>query len=86
SLTEYVTQHFSDEEDLMHEMGYPILGPRRSLHEQLTGDTKRYMAAYFNGQQVAASELGPFLTTWLRTHIEHEDMRFATWLQQREEA
>ncbi len=79
ALTDYVTQHFADEEDLMHETGYPASGPHRAQHELLAGETLRYVSRYFNGDALAACELAPFVMRWLRNHILNTDARFAAW-------
>lgn len=78
-LTDYVTEHFGDEERLMEDLGYPGLGPHRSLHDHLTGDVMRNMATYFNGEAIAAAQIAPLFAEWLRTHIAKEDMAFVTW-------
>lgn len=78
-LTDYVTEHFGDEEGLMEDLGYPGLGPHRSLHEHLTGEVMRNMAAYFNGEAIAAAQVAPLVADWLRTHIAKQDTAFVTW-------
>ncbi|MDI6713045.1 MAG: bacteriohemerythrin [Anaerosomatales bacterium] len=80
ALTEYVTEHFADEEALMRERSYPGLGPHKSRHEQLAADTMRFVARFFNGERVAAEELAGFLVEWLATHIERDDKALADWL------
>lgn len=83
-LTDYVTEHFADEEDLMAAAGYPELPTHRSLHEQLTGETLKYTASYFNNSEdVDPKLLAPFFTLWLTTHIRRQDMRFVEYLRQR---
>ncbi|GAV31850.1 bacteriohemerythrin [Coriobacteriaceae bacterium EMTCatB1] len=84
SLTEYVTEHFADEEALMSQASYPGLGPHRSRHEQLTADTMRFVARFFNGERVAAEELSEFVAQWLTTHIERDDKVFAAWLREQQ--
>lgn len=79
-LTDYVVEHFSDEEALMAEVHYPALATHRSLHEHLTGDTMGFAARYFNGERVAASKIAPFVAGWLQEHIRGEDMRFVEFL------
>lgn len=82
-LTDYVTEHFADEETLMRAEGYPALGPHRSLHEHLATEVMRRMAAYFNGDALTAPDVAPLVADWLREHIARQDMAFATWLRER---
>ncbi|GAB4287164.1 MAG: hemerythrin family protein [Coriobacteriia bacterium] len=82
-LTDYVVEHFADEEALMTESGYPEASSHRSVHEHLTAATMSMAARFFNGNAVAAEELGGFVTEWLRKHIGEDDQRFVTWLRSR---
>jgi len=79
-LTDYVVQHFADEEELMEAAGYPELPVHRSLHQQLTGETMRLTARFMNDEPLTAAELGPLVTRWLRVHIGHADKRFVAYL------
>lgn len=83
-LTDYVVQHFNDEQELMEKEGYPSASAHRALHEHLTGEVMRYAAAYFNGEEVAADSIAPFLAEWLKTHIRSEDMQFIGYLHEKE--
>jgi hemerythrin len=76
SLTEYVVQHFADEEALMEACGYPQENWHKTLHQDLTADTMRITARYINDADVTPSDLAPFLVNWLQDHIRKEDMRF----------
>jgi hemerythrin-like metal-binding protein len=82
-LTDYVVEHFADEEQLMTEVGYPGIGPHRSLHQHLTGETMRITARFMNGEDVAPADLAPFLTRWLTDHIKNTDMSFVRYLNER---
>lgn len=85
-LTDYVTEHFYEEEALMRSSGYPELPVHHSLHEQLTGETLKITARYFNEGDVAPDRLAPFLTSWLQDHIRQNDMRFVAFLHVKEQA
>lgn len=79
-LTDYVLEHFADEEGLMRDSAYPELSSHHVMHELLTGDTLRFTARHFNDDDVAGSELASFVVSWLRIHIEQEDRRLAMHL------
>lgn len=79
-LTDYVVQHFADEEEMMAAAGYPEMSVHRSLHQQLTGETMRITARFMNDEPLTAAELGPLMARWLREHISVADKRFAAYL------
>jgi hemerythrin len=79
-LTDYVTQHFADEEDLMASWGFPELGLHRVSHERLTMHTVKLTARFMDGEALQAAELAEFVATWLREHIRKEDMAFVAFL------
>ncbi len=77
ALTEYCVEHFADEEALMEGSGYPDLEPHREAHRILTARTMKITTRYFNGEEIAPTELAPFVVDWLKNHIEREDKAFA---------
>ncbi len=82
-LTDYVLEHFTDEEALMTRLRYPAVGSHEGLHKSLTADTMRLAASYFNGDPLAATKIGPFVTSWLKDHIVAEDLAFAAFARTR---
>jgi hemerythrin len=79
SLTEYVVQHFADEEALMDACAYPHENRHKALHRDLTAETMRLTARFMNREDVTPEELALFLVRWLRGHIREEDMRFVEY-------
>lgn len=79
-LTDYVVEHFTDEEALMAEAHYPGLSAHRALHEHLTQVTMGFASRYFNGERIAASMIAPFIADWLQRHIRGEDKVFVAFL------
>lgn len=79
SLTEYVVQHFADEEALMDACAYPHENWHKTLHRDLTAETMRLTARFMNREDVTPEELAPFLVRWLQGHIREEDMRFVEY-------
>jgi hemerythrin-like metal-binding protein len=79
-LSDYVTEHFSDEEALMRENGFPGVGPHASLHQDLASRVTVFLSRHINGDDVAAAELVAFFTTWLTDHIKTHDREFVEWL------
>lgn len=79
-LTDYVTQHFADEQELMERAGYPALPVHIGLHDYLTGETMRMTARFMNGETLVPDDIAPFITTWLRRHIGEADRAFVEYL------
>lgn len=79
-LVDYITEHFSDEEELMASSSFPSTSLHRSLHEDLSKRVGGYTMRYMNGDAVAARELTDFFTEWLTSHIMEHDRAFARWL------
>jgi len=79
-LTDYVMQHFSDEQELMESVHYPERGIHAGMHDQLTGETMRLTARVMRGEMVAAAEIGKLVTHWMRDHILGADKDFVTYL------
>ena len=77
-LTEYVTEHFEDEEALMSANAYESLAAHHDMHQRLTQKTLGYMARYVNNDTVSLAELVEFLNSWLQNHIVAQDCHFAT--------
>lgn len=76
-MREYVSEHFSFEEELMRAADYPYLNAHSQLHqrfmERLEGMSERHAC----GEEIQR-ELSSFLTKWLTHHIGHEDQDYVT--------
>ena len=73
-LTDYVVEHFADEEAFMDRCGYPAAECHKKLHGDLTAQTMSLAARAFNGEDLLPATIAPFLTAWLTGHIRAEDM------------
>jgi hemerythrin len=85
-LTDYCVEHFADEEELMASYEYPRLSTHRSLHEELSGETLKRAAEYFNDDGIVPETLAPLFAEWLANHILIHDMSFAAYRRERESA
>lgn len=82
-LAEYVMTHFSYEEQLMVDAGYPVekIAEHKRTHDKLLSDVQDVMHAYQDGDTKALAELLPFLYgDWLINHICHTDKDYAPYL------
>ncbi len=83
-LIDYITEHFSDEEDLMTAAGYPGASDHKLLHDDLSSRVGGFTVRYMNGNRLAAQELVGFFNEWLTSHIMVHDRAFADWLAHRQ--
>ena len=79
-LTDYVMQHFADEQELMESVHYPERSIHAGLHDQLTGETMLLTARVMRGEIVLAAEIALLVTRWMRDHILGADMGFVAYL------
>lgn len=79
-LVDYATEHFTDEEALMAEAGFPQAHVHAALHAELSERLGSYLIKLMDEDPIVASELVEFFTSWLRSHIEREDRAFTDWL------
>jgi hemerythrin len=79
-LIDYATYHFSAEEQLMQEKGYPGLEVQKKEHGEFTGRVVEMYADYRNGRKVLFLEILTFLRHWLGTHILVSDAALGRFL------
>lgn len=78
----YVEVHFSMEEGLMREAGYPGLAAHQAEHDGLRAKVEEMVDRY-HGAGLEAEDLLAFLENWLTAHVLHEDREMAAFLQER---
>lgn len=79
-LIEYTKTHFSYEEKLMANNGYPEFMAHKSEHDQLTRKVLEFQAAAQTGQMALSVSLSSFLKTWLLSHIAGYDKKYSLFL------
>jgi len=79
-LTDYVMEHFADEQELMESVHYPERGIHTGMHDRLTGETMRLTARVMRGELVAGAEVAMLVNTWMRVHILDADRAFVKYL------
>lgn len=74
-LTEYVLVHFSAEETLMEQYGYPNerIADHVAEHSRLTETTRDLVLDYRAGRLTTLEPIVQVLYAWLTEHIEHSD-------------
>jgi hemerythrin len=81
-LEEYVTEHFSDEEELMRSVGYPAYEQHKALHKkfmddfealtrELEGESSSYNKSAYTNKMVV---------DWILDHIKKVDMELGAFI------
>ena len=79
-LTDYVMEHFADEQELMESVHYPERGIHAGMHDRLTGETMRLTARVMRGELVVGAGVAVLVNTWMRVHILGADRTFVKYL------
>lgn len=80
SLSLYVDKHFSYEEALFAEHGYPQQAAHKKMHQALASRLHDLKLQFEQGEKVITIDLMQFLKMWLENHIQIEDRAFAPFL------
>jgi hemerythrin len=78
-LIEYTASHFTHEELLMEENGYPDLTVHKKEHEDLVKMVSDFKVRYEQGKASFSLELMSFLKDWLMIHIKGTDMNYKSY-------
>lgn len=76
-LIDYTLSHFSFEEELMEDAGYPFSRPHKRVHEVFAKRVAEFQLRYKAGEDISA-ELHSLLTRWLVGHIKNDDAAYAS--------
>lgn len=79
-LNEYVQYHFSYEEGLMEQCGYPDYQQHCAEHKELVRRLGQLQERYQTGQEQLTVEVMHFLRDWLQGHILESDMGYVGYL------
>ena len=84
-LVIYADMHFSDEENLMRNGGYPDLEPHIAQHRAFMAKAEDLRAQAAAGSATLDVALLEFLKDWLMNHIMQQDKAFESYLPQEEQ-
>ncbi|KHF25605.1 bacteriohemerythrin [Solemya velum gill symbiont] len=82
-LTNYVSEHFLLEEQLLHENGYPNLLEHSKKHTLYSNKIADLCQGSLDGKRDVPTELINFLTDWWINHILHEDMQYKAFFKEK---
>jgi len=78
-LVDYTMTHFSFEEDLMSQAGYPISIAHKQVHESFIERIKNYQSQHESGTDVTRKLMSE-LRLWLTNHIKYEDKKYVPYV------
>ncbi len=76
---EYVLFHFSNEEQLMNEIGYDQTERHLKLHNEFNAYVSGLIGDFTDGKDVDLGELYSYIARWLVQHIMVEDRKLAQY-------
>lgn len=79
-LVDYTKTHFSYEEGLMEQNGYPDFEPHKAQHEKMFKKVEEVLAEYEKDQETAMSNAAEYLKDWLINHINGTDKEYSSFL------
>lgn len=80
ALIDYVVMHFSTEEKLMQEKGYPDFAAHKAEHEKLVGTCADLQKKFHAGQAEVNQDTTRFVKDWLDHHIPKIDKAYGACL------
>lgn len=82
-LAGYTKTHFSEEERLMEEHGYPALAGHQEEHRRLNRELAGLYTSYFTSKAPLTAEMMAFLKNWLYDHIQGTDKQYGPFFSDR---
>jgi len=80
-LAKYTVEHFSHEQKLMLEKGYPGYTAHKAKHDDLTKQALDIINKYKSGEITLPLTISRFLNDWISHHINEEDKKMIAWVQ-----
>jgi hemerythrin-like metal-binding protein len=81
-LADYVSYHFTHEEELLRKYGYPedLLAEHEAEHKALTDEVHRYIALYRKDPANLDLSVYVFLRDWTTEHMSRSDSEYSEFL------
>jgi hemerythrin len=79
-VIDYTKYHFTREEGLMKDNGYPDFEPHKATHEKMIEKVSELVKAYESGEESAIESLLNYLKSWLIKHINGTDQEYSEFL------
>ena len=79
-LVDYTKTHFTYEEGLMEDNGYPDFEAHRAQHKEMIAEVDAVLAEYEKDHDMAMRHASDYLKTWLINHINGTDKQYSSFL------
>jgi hemerythrin len=79
-MSRHAEYHFTTEERIMMEYGYPEYASQVREHTEFKTKTARFCTDAISGKSGLAREVLDYLETWLTNHIQLSDVKFKDFL------
>ena len=79
-LVEYTKTHFTFEEGLMEDNGYPDFEAHRAQHRAMIAEVEAVLAEYEKDHDMAMRHAVDYLQGWLINHINGTDKQYSSFL------
>ena len=79
-LVDYTKTHFTYEEGLMEDNGYPDFEAHKAQHRAMIAEVEAVLAEYENDQDTAMRHAVDYLQDWLIHHINGTDKQYSSFL------
>jgi hemerythrin-like metal-binding protein len=73
-------EHFSTEEELMEQTGFPGLEEHRAIHHEMLTKASEFLADHDDGDIASYVKLLDFVREWFRDHVKIEDKKYTVWM------
>jgi len=85
-LIDYTKVHFTDEEEALTKVNYPLLAEHKEIHADLLVQVLDFQQRLADGDEQLRTDLYKFLREWLINHILDEDMKYGKYFQEEPES
>jgi hemerythrin-like metal-binding protein len=82
-MIEYVTFHFSTEEELMIKFNFPGYLDHKREHEECTQKVLEFKRQFEHGEKTIAIDLISFLVNWVHHHLLYVDMKYSAFFKEK---
>ena len=79
-LVDYTKTHFSYEENMMEQNGYPDFEPHKAQHVKMIKKVEEVLAEYEKDSDTAMENALSFLKEWLINHINGTDKEYTSFM------